>query len=265
MPRSIENCAEWIAEHRLAGQTLADIPSTLKPGDEDRGYAGQKHLRVLLSKAGWGPLAGWKVGVTTPGMRSHLGIDHAMLGAMHEHGRFVDGAKVTFGEFTRLGIECEIAMRLSQPLGDAGAKPVTVEEARLAVGELYPAIELVDDRYGGDYPAMGVPTIAADCCFHAGFVLGPAVAAWRGIDLGAAIGITSANGVEQMRGKGSDVMGNPFESLVWLANRLAQLGERIEAGQIVLTGSLPIPYWAKANEKIDISISGLGRAGIELH
>ena len=84
------------------------------------------------------------------------------------------------------------------------------------------------------------------------------------IDLANAIGITRANGAEVQRGKGSDVLGHPFESLIWLANQLGATGERIEAGQIVMTGSLPLPHWAAQGQRVEISIDGLGTAEVTL-
>ena len=47
-------------------------------------------------------------------------------------------------------------------------------------------------------------------------------------------------------------------------SQLASTGERIEAGQIVMTGSLPLPHWAAQGQHIEISIDGLGTAEVTL-
>src|SRR5690348_18075061 len=51
-------------------------------------------------------------------------------------------------------------------------------------------------------------------------------------------GVVKLNGAEVDSGHGRDVLGHPFGPLVWLAEHLAQTGEGLRAGDIVLTGSL---------------------------
>jgi 2-keto-4-pentenoate hydratase len=255
--------AAWIAERRLHGEALTAIPAALKPASEDSGYRiGLEVLDRLLS-SGWGPLAGWKVGVTTPQMRAALGIDAPIGGPVLAHGRHEPGGRIRHAGYSRIGFECEMAFVLARPLGGPCAA-VDVEAARVAVASLHPAIELVDDRYGGAYRTFGVPTIVADHAFHAGFVLGPAVPDWGKLDLGALRGVTRANGRVRGEGRGADVQGHPLASLAWLANRLGAMGRRIEAGQVVLTGSLPLPYWATAGDRVEIEIEDLGALRLDV-
>ncbi len=253
---------DWFSTRRLADDDVADLPAALKPADEMQAYQVQAGVAERLIGAGRGPQVGWKIGVTTPQMRAHLGIEAPIAGAVLAAGRREPGAEIATADFTRIGIECEIAMVLGQPLG--GGAPVNRHDAEAVVATIHPAIELVDDRYGGDYPAFGVPGIIADFCFHAGFVLGSAVPDWRDLDLAALTGVTRANGVERVRGLGADVQGHPMASLAWLANQLTTIGRRLEPGDIVLTGSLPLPYWAQAGEAIEIDIERLGTVGITL-
>ncbi len=253
---------DWFATRRLADDDVADLAAGLKPQDEMQAYQVQAGVTERLIAGGRGPQVGWKIGVTTPQMRAHLGIEAPIAGAVLQAGRREAGAAVATADFTRIGIECEIAMVLGQPLG--GGAPVNRHDAEAVVATIHPAIELVDDRYGGDYPAFGVPGIIADFCFHAGFVLGDPVPDWRDIDLAALTGVTRADGVERVRGLGADVQGHPMASLAWLANQLTTIGRRLEPGDIVLTGSLPLPYWANAGEAIEIEIERLGSVGIRL-
>lgn len=245
---------DWIAQARLAGRSVADLPAKLRPRTEAAGYRAHARLTEQLCAAGQGPVVGWKVGVTTPQMRAHLGLDAPIGGMVLAHGHHESGALLAAGDYVRLGIECEIAFVLGAPL----AGPVTRAEAAAAVTAVHPAIELVDDRYGGDFARFGAPSIIADGSFHAGYVLGAPAPGWRDLDLAAVRGETRANGGVFATGKGADVLGHPLESLAWLANRLGSLGQRIDAGQIVLTGSLPLPYWAAAGDHVEIAIEGLG-------
>ncbi len=258
-PAERAEAARWISSRRIAGSSLADIPSSLRPSDAEEGYAVARLVRERLTQAGRGELVGWKVGATTPAMQKLLNVPGPCAGAMLASGRFVSPARVKARHYVRIGIECEVAVRLARPIG-ANA---TRKEVEAAIATLQPAIEIVDNRYG-DFAAMGPATLIADDFFHAGFVLGPEVRDWSRLDLASAVGITRSDGVEVQRGKGSDVLGHPFESLIWLANQLATRGDRLEAGQVVMTGSLPLPYWAKAGERLQISIDGLGAAEVTL-
>jgi 2-keto-4-pentenoate hydratase len=75
-------------------------------------------------------------------------------------------------------------------------------------------------------------------------------------------GTTSADGTVRLEGRGADVFGHPMNSLAWLATRLGALGIGLAAGEVVLTGSLPVTYWATAGEVIETEIERLG--GIRL-
>lgn len=248
--------AAWLAARRGAGGAVADWPDALKPADEASAYRVQAAVLAAMAPR-WGAPAGWKIGVTTPQMQTYLGIASPMAGAMPQGFRRAPGAWLRHGDFRRIGIECEIAMVLGASLGAGAGR----EEAMRAVASVHPAIELVDDRYG-DYARVGVPAIIADFAFHAGFILGEAAPGWRALDLAALRGTTRANGRTLIEGRGADVMGHPFNSLLWLARLLGGQGRAIEAGAIVLTGSLPLPYWAAAGDEVEIEIERLGRVGV---
>ncbi|MBM3570416.1 MAG: hypothetical protein FJX46_16870 [Alphaproteobacteria bacterium] len=254
------DAVEWFAQRRLTGRAVLDLPDRFKPRDAAEAYAIQRAVRTRLIAEGRGPQLGWKIGITTPQMRAHLGVEQPIAGAVLRQGRHEPGATLARAKFARLGIECEVAAVLARPL----AGPVGRDEVALAVGQLHPAIELVDDRYGRDYRGMGVPTLIADFAFHAGFVLGPPAADWRRLDLAAAIGTTAQDGVVRVQGRGADVMGHPFESIAWLSRLLAEQGEKLEAGAIVLCGSLPVPLWVEGPGRIEAAIAGLGKVGLTL-
>jgi 2-keto-4-pentenoate hydratase len=258
-----ERIADWIAGQRRAGESIAALPTDMKPASEEAAYRIQTAVLARLTAAGGGEQVGWKVGVTTPQMRAALGIDAPIGGAILAGGRFENGAELRPEAFCRVGIECEIAMVLGAPLGGPG-HTVDAREAEAAVASVHHAIEVIDDRYGGNYRGIGVPAIIADNSFHAGFVLGPPVANWQRVDLAIVRGVTRANGKVFSEGRGGDVQGHPMNSLAWLATRLGALGGRIEAGQIVSTGSLPLHYWAEPGDRVDTEIEGIGALGLTI-
>jgi 2-oxo-3-hexenedioate decarboxylase/2-keto-4-pentenoate hydratase len=159
-------------------------------------------------------------------------------------------------DFIRVGVECEIAVRLARDLPAIDA-PFTTDAVVQAIEAYLPAIEIVDDRYA-NWQTLGAPTLVADDFFAAGCVLGQPVARSVAPDLLEIIGRAVINGVEVGRGTGADVLGHPHHALAWLANHLASDGNGLRAGEIVLTGSLVKTVWLKAGDKVSMELSGLG-------
>jgi 2-oxo-3-hexenedioate decarboxylase/2-keto-4-pentenoate hydratase len=159
-----------------------------------------------------------------------------------------------FDDYRRVGVECEIAVRLGRDLS-AGSAPVTAASVRDAVAAYMAAIEIVDDRYA-DWRTTDTPTLIADDFFAAGCVLGEPVADPG--DPAALVGTTTINGVEVGRGKGADVMGHPLNALAWIATSLAARGTNLRQGEIVLLGSLVETKWLERGDHVAIAIEGLG-------
>jgi len=251
-----DRAAQWIAEARLARRSIGGLPAELRPTTADAGYAIQAQVSRRLTAAGRGALAGWKVGATTVPMQKLLNMPEPVAGAVLESAVLRSPTTLKFADFLKPGVECEVCMRLKTPLP---AKPGNVDRARAAaaVGAMCAAIEVVDNRYG-DFARIGAPTIIADDVFQAAVVLGEWTENWRDVDLVDCVGTTSVDGVTKLEGRGLDVMGHPLESLAWLANLLGKRGERLEPGQIAMTGSLTLPYWVNRGEKIQTRIDGLG-------
>ena len=118
-----------------------------------------------------------------------------------------------------------------------------------------PAFEIVDDRRA-DYKLLEIATLIADNAWNAGIVLGEWKTSWPALD--AARGVVMLNGVEVDAGHGRDVLGHPFEPLVWLAERLAHEGTGLKAGDVVLTGSLVTTRFPAVTEAYEFVVDGLG-------
>jgi 2-keto-4-pentenoate hydratase len=254
---AIERAAEQLATARLGRRRLAGLPEDCRPPDEAAAYAIQDALHRRLAAAGCGALAGHKIGCTTPVMQRFLGIANPCAGGVLaptvRHGR---GA-FRHADFWRVGVECEIAVRLARPLPAAGA-PYDREGVAAAVGACMAAIEVVDDRYE-DYRSLDTPTLIADDFFNAACVLGEPVTSWQGLDLARLRGRMTINGGAVGTGSGGDILGHPFGALAWLANARAARGRELAAGEIVLLGSVVQTRWVEAGDQVEIEIEGLGR------
>ena len=67
------------------------------------------------------------------------------------------------------------------------------------------------------------------------------------------------------KGTGTDIMGNPFKALAWLANLNINLGTPLKSGDFVLLGSIVETKWVNKGDLVEIDIDKLGRASIEFN
>ncbi len=251
--------AKIIAVARRNRTPLQSLASDIAPKDEAAGYRIQRAVHDLLLPQS-GPFVGYKIGCTSAVMQQYLGIPHPCAGGVFAKGVHDSGATLRASHFVRVGVECEIAVRLGHDLPPALA-PFTAEHVAQAIEAYLPAIEIVDDRYA-KWETTGAPTLVADDFFAAGCVLGQPVARAAAPDLLDVTGCAIVNGLEVSRGTGADVLGHPHHALAWLANHLAAEGRGLHAGQIVLTGSLVKTLWLKAGDGVTMDLSGLGKVSV---
>jgi len=254
--------AQLIATCRRNRIGLKALPPYTAPHDEAEGYRVQRAVHDLMLPES-GALVGYKIGCTSKVMQQYLDIPHPCAGGVFARGVHESGVTLRAADYVRVGVECEIAVRLAQSLA-AGQGPFTAESVAGAIEAYLPAIEIVDDRYER-WETLGAPTLVADDFFAAGCVLGTAVPRAAAPDLLAVTGRALINGAEAGCGNGADVLGHPHHALAWLANHLAAEGRGLHAGQLVLTGSLVRTVWLKAGDHVVMELEGLGtvEAGFE--
>ena len=251
----ILSAANTIAAARRNRTPLAPLSADAALRTEAEGYLVQEKLRDLLA-ADFGVPVGYKIGCTSKVMQEYLDIPHPCGGSVFSKGVHASGTALRHNDFIRVGVECEIAVRLARDL-PAALAPFTADSVAQAIEAYLPAIEIVDDRYT-HWQTMGAPILVADDFFAAGCVLGKPVARSAAPDLLDVIGRAVINGDEVARGTGADVLGHPHNALAWLANHLASSGKSLRAGEIVLTGSLVKTIWLNAGDAVTMDLSGLG-------
>jgi 2-oxo-3-hexenedioate decarboxylase/2-keto-4-pentenoate hydratase len=255
MDRILE-AAQLIATARRSRAALKALPPDIAPQDEAEGYRVQRAVHDLLLP-NTGALVGYKIGCTSAVMQQYLDIPHPCGGGVFARGVFDSGVNFGAADFVRVGVECEIAVRLARDLVPTGSA-FTADSVADAIDAYHPAIEIVDDRYE-KWETLGAPTLIADDFFAAACVLGAPVARIAAPDLLSVIGRALINGEEAGRGTGADVLGDPHHALAWLANHLASEGKGLHAGQIVLTGSLVKTVWLKPGDHVVMELEGLGK------
>jgi 2-oxo-hept-3-ene-1,7-dioate hydratase len=131
---------------------------------------------------------------------------------------------------------------------------VTRDDVIAATEYVQPSLEILDTRILRVDPATKktrtVFDTIADNAANAGIVLGGMKLDPREVDMRWIGAIVSRNDEIEETGLGAGVLGDPAISVAWLANRLAQYGGSIEAGEIVLSGSFIRPIEATRGSTI---------------
>ena len=238
---------------RLGTEKLVALSSESRPKTIAQGYEIQAALHRSRQALGHGPYAGFKIGCTTAVMQAYLGIPEPCAGGILAADLHDSGA--VFQTTTRrLGVECEIAVRLKLPLGGDGTP--TMLQTRSAVGSVMAAIELVEDRYQ-DWRTMDAPTLIADDFFQRACILGTPIPDWQAYDLAGLTGEMTLNGSEPLSGRGGDILGHPLEALRWLAGRTA-----LAAGSVVMLGSVVQTQWLNPGDHVQISLGTVSTASL---
>ena len=227
----------------------------------DDAYAVQSAL-VGLKKAAGRRVIGWKIGLTSKAMQSALGIAIPDSGVLFDDMEFAHGAQVPPGHFIQPRIEAEIAFKVHSRLEGR----VTREQVLAATEYVAPSIEILDTRILRVDPvsarARNVCDTISDNAANAGIVLGPQRHGPEDFDLRWIGSIVSRNGEVEETGLGAGVLNDPVAGIVWLVRRLGDYGQRVEAGQVVLSGSFIRPVECPAGSQIRADFGPFGAVEI---
>jgi 2-keto-4-pentenoate hydratase len=72
------------------------------------------------------------------------------------------------------------------------------------------------------------------------------------------------NGKVASLGAGVACMGHPLNAAAWLARTLAEMGEGLKAGDVLLTGALGPMVVIQPGDRVEAAIGGLGAVSFTL-
>lgn len=250
---SIDTAA--IADQLLAayGGVTIDPLTTAHPGlSVDDAYAIQKR-QVERRRAGGAAVCGFKIGLTSVAMRQQLGVDQPDFGHLFTDMVHSADAPIACSAFLQPRAEPEIALILAAPLKGPG---LSVADVLRAAKYVLPAIEIIDSRITAW--KIGLADTIADNASSGGLVLGTTCTPIGGLDLSMLGCVLRRNGRIEYTGAGAAVMGSPLYAATWLANTLTARGVELEAGHIILTGSITAAVPVQPGDTVTASIDRLG-------
>ncbi len=257
-PAAVQEAVGLLLAARGDFRRMERFPESCAPKTVADGYA----IQEALARSWNLPVAGYKIGCTSPATQKMLGAPGPFPGRVFRPYFLTSPATISASAFHKVGIESEFAFTMAGelPARDAAYSRNEVAEA---VAGLHAAIEIVHTCWT-DWLEVGVAHIIADNGANGGLVLGPACKAWRALDLPNHEARLSIDGAEKARGKGREVLGHPLDALTWLANDLSRRGFGLRAGDAVTTGTCTGLNFVGAGAAVTVDMGGIGKAELRV-
>jgi 2-keto-4-pentenoate hydratase len=213
--------------------------------DVDQGYEVQSAVGKFRCARGE-QIVGYKVGCTSPKIRSQLGIDHCVTGRLFDTERHSSGAELSRQSFASLAIEGELAVELTREPTESDFDGAEIPDC---IARVFPVIELHHLVLRGEQPSAG--ELIAHNAINGGYVEGCGVSPDE-VSGDASLAIFDDDGLLE-ECKGAALIQTIHSSLKWLMETVEKRGDRLYAGQVVLTGSIPslIPISHDCHIRVD--------------
>lgn len=244
-----------------AGEKVVPLGPELAPdfATEEDAYAVQVEVRDEKIRRGC-RVVGKKIGFTGKAMRQQFGLKRPDYGNVFSDQVFPQGTPIAVDNFFNPKVEGEIAFILKSDLRGPG---VTVSEVVQATQGVMACLEFVDTRWDMARMKFDIRHSIADNAACGGILLGSRLVPLEGLDLRYLAMFVEKNGELVSSGAGVEVMGDPANAVAWLANAMAEHGNYLKAGEVILSGAITGATPVQAGDSMQVSFSQLGSISVK--
>jgi len=249
----VHAAADRLIEAESSGVPCAPIRDLFPDGGTiDDGYAIQQRV-IELTRVG-ARRVGRKIGLTNPAVQNAFGVNTPDFGVLFADMAYGDSEPIPATRMLQPRVEAEVAFVLGRDLPE---QPVTATDVLRATEFVVAAIEVVDSRIAGW--DISILDTVADNASSGTFVLGGAPRRLTDIDDLREVAMELAcDGEVLSSGVGAQCLGHPVNAVVWLANAVGSRGAPLQAGEVILSGSLGPLVTVERGRTYEAAITGLG-------
>ena len=228
----VEQVSNELIEAEKSCSPIEPLTDRFENVSYEDAYAIQLKTFDTKVKAG-AVIVGKKIGLTSRAMQDQFGIREPDYGIIIDKMVAREGQSIPVSSLILPRIEPELAFLLKEDLKGPGINAANVIEATEGV---LPAFEVIDSRYK-DWK-IAVKDSISDNASAGIMILGGKLTSIKDLDLRLVGMVLEKNGTIVSTGAGAAVLGNPAESVAWLANKLTEYGISLKKGDFVMSGSL---------------------------
>jgi len=251
-PDKVNQIAQYLYEAELK-QTAVEKITNSKQADLSvhEAYQIQQRLNQLKKTDGYRIYAP-KLGLTSPAKMAQMQVDHPIYGYVFYYMLMKNNEKFSLSGYIQPRVEPEIAVVLKNDLKGPG---ITLQDVEDSFDYAVSSLEILDSRYQ-NYK-FTLPDVIADNTSAKG-----AVYSEKQVKLEPKALVTETvqlkiNGEVKAEGDGSAVLGNPLETIVFLANELGKQGKVVPGKTPIMTGGMTEAIPIKAGDLIEVEYSTL--------
>lgn len=228
--------------------------------DEEGACTRAKLTAAVAARSG--PLVGYKAGLTNPAVQKRFNTDKPVWGKLYASMLLANGATVPAQYAARPVFESDLLVRVSSERINQARTP---EEVLAAIDQVIPFIELPDLVVEAPMKLNGAGVAAINVGARLG-VVGEPIAVPAGVaerqalltalrDMTVVVSDGSPAPLNATRG--SAILEQPLNAVVWLAQALAQEGLAMKPGEFISLGSFSPLMPPKPGQQIRVTYEGL--------
>lgn len=198
-------------------------------------------------------IVGWKMGLTSQAKMKQMGVDTPSYGYLADYFACGDGAEIKFDELIHPKVEAEIAFILKDDLEGPGCH---IGDVLAATDFVMPAVEVIDSRYK-DF-RFDLKSVIADNSSSSRYVSGGRARDVKDLDLKTLGVVMEINGEIVQVGAAAAVLGHPAAAISMLANMLSERGEKLKAGDYILSGAITAATTVNKGDNVTVKFQDLG-------
>lgn len=235
----------------------APVRDLLGSEDLKAAYAVQQinHQRRLAAGA---RVVGYKIGLTSKAVQSQLGVDQPDYGVLYHDRQLAANGSIAVTELLQPKVETEVAFVLAK---DLPQQDLSMAQLEAAIDHAFVSLEIVGSRIANWN--IHITDTIADNASASHFVLGEKAVRLSDFDPINCKMEMRLNGDLVSTGTGGACLGSPLNAALWLARQMAELGEPLRAGHVLLSGALGPVTNVVAGDQVAAKIEGLGTVAIE--